>query len=74
MPPLSSNQNDLERPVVNSARPVFSDSMFIIPEQNFTGGDFKLLPPRTSAKMRRFSGFFYSMKKIVRLGKLSLHR
>jgi len=63
VPPLSSNQNDFERPVVNSARPVFSDSMFIIPEQNFTGGDFKLLPPRTSAKMRRFNGFFYSMKK-----------
>lgn len=53
VPSLSSNQNDLERPVMNSARPVFSDSMFIIPEQNFTRGDFNLLPPRTSAKMRR---------------------
>jgi hypothetical protein len=53
VPALSSYQNDLERPVMNSARPVFSDSMFIIPEQNF-----KLLPPRTSAKMRRYFEIF----------------
>ncbi|CBY31569.1 unnamed protein product, partial [Oikopleura dioica] len=52
-PGPSSNQNSFERPVMNSARPVFSDSMFIIPEQNYTRGDFKLLPPKASAKMRR---------------------
>ena len=65
MPALSSNQNDLERPVMNSARPVFSDAMFIIPEQNFTLGDFKLLPPRTSAKMRRYFDHFLFLNKTI---------
>lgn len=52
--PQHTSSNDVAQVVVNSARPVFSDSMFIVPERNFTGGDFKLLPPRTTAKMRRY--------------------